>query len=53
MKSPFTKAVAEKPAAPKQIQPQRVEIVNKDGVSARPFEKDLAPWLAQGWTRAK
>ena len=54
MKSPFKKTVAEKPAAPKApAAPLRVKIENKDGVIAQPFEADIAPWLANGWTRAK
>lgn len=54
MKLPFNKAVAEKPAAAKApAAPLRVKIENIYGVIAQPFEADLAPWLAKGWTRAK
>lgn len=31
--------------------PERVEIVNNNGVIARPFESDIQPWLDQGWKR--
>lgn len=56
MKSPFKRAVAEKPAAPTAPPAQkasvRVKITNKDGAIAQPYENELAPWLAKGWTRA-
>lgn len=35
-------------AAPK---PQRVEVRDKQGNVARPYEKDIDAWLAKGWVR--
>jgi hypothetical protein len=40
-------------AAPEPRKPQRVEIINNSGAIARPFEKDLASWLAKGWRRVE
>ena len=48
----MTKTSADKPKPHAPRKPQRVKIINKKGVIAQPFEKDLGPWLAQGWTRA-
>lgn len=31
--------------------PRRVEVIDKRGNIARPFEKDLDAWLGKGWTR--
>tara|TARA_R110000851_G_scaffold207371_1_gene359334 strand:+ start:251 stop:394 length:144 start_codon:yes stop_codon:yes gene_type:complete len=39
-----------KTPAPK---PERVKIVNADGVIAQPYEHEIAAWLKKGWTRAK
>jgi len=51
MKSPFKKDVAGKPSAP--TAPVRVKITNKDGAIAQPYDNELAPWFAKGWTRVK
>lgn len=29
---------------------KRVEVIDKKGNIARPFEKDLEAWLGKGWT---
>jgi hypothetical protein len=43
--------VKPKPRAPKK--PQRVEVIDKRGNIARPFEKDIDAWLGKGWQRVE
>lgn len=33
--------------------PQRVEVTDKRGNIARPYEKDIGAWLDKGWVRVK
>lgn len=40
-----------KPKPRKATKPQRVEVQDKRGNIARPYEQDIDAWLANGWTR--
>lgn len=48
------KTTTSKPAARKApANPRRVEVIDKRGNIARPYEKDIDAWLGKGWQRVE